>query len=248
MFAFERDVAPGIHRVEDANVNWYLVEDEDGLTIVDAGVPGSWVSLRLGLSELGRDAGEIRALVLTHAHFDHIGFAERARTELEVPVLVHENDVPLARKPMQYAHERARSRYLLTQPRALPYVLGFLRARAFWPPAVREVQRYQGGTLSVPGSPEVVFTPGHTLGHCALHFPDRDALIVGDALVMVDPYTGKEGPRLVAGAATADSERALDSLEPLAATAAGTVLSGHGEPWRGGIGDAVGRARRAGVQ
>ena len=93
----ERGAAPDIHRIEDASVNWYLVEAESGLTIVDAGVPRSWDSLQRVLGEIGRDASEIRALVLTHAHFDHIGFAERARTELGVPVHVHENDAPLAR-------------------------------------------------------------------------------------------------------------------------------------------------------
>ena len=244
----ERDAAPGIHRVEDANVNWYIVEGEEGLTIIDAGVPSSWDSLHAALAELGHEPEDIEALVLTHAHFDHIGFAERARTELGLPVLVHENDVPLARKPMQYSHERARSRYALTKPAAFPYVVGFLKARAFWPRPVRELQRFSGGTLDVPGSPKVVFTPGHTLGHSALHFPDRDAVIAGDALVMVDPYSGKSGPRLVARAATADSERALASLEPLAATRAGTVLSGHGEPWRGGVAEAAARARSAGAQ
>lgn len=103
----ERDAAPGIHRVEDANVNWFLIEADGGLTVVDAGVPRSWVSLQEALAELGRDAAEIRALVLTHAHFDHVGFAERARTELGIPVLVHENDVPLAHKPLQYKIGRA---------------------------------------------------------------------------------------------------------------------------------------------
>jgi glyoxylase-like metal-dependent hydrolase (beta-lactamase superfamily II) len=245
---FERDVAPGIHRVEDANVNWYVVEDEAGLTIVDAGVPASWSSLHAVLAELGRDRREISALVLTHAHFDHIGMAERVRSEWGVPVHVHENDVPLARKPLQYAHERARSRYVLRRPKALPYVLGFLRARAFWPPPVRELHRYsEGEELAVPGAPRIVFTPGHTLGHCALHFPDRDAVIAGDALVMLDPYTGESGPRLVARAATADGERALHSLDALAATGAGTVLSGHGEPWRDGTEAAVSAARSAGM-
>jgi glyoxylase-like metal-dependent hydrolase (beta-lactamase superfamily II) len=245
---FERDAAPGIHRVEDANVNWYVVEGEEGLTIVDAGVPGSWQSLRAVLGELGRERGEVRALVLTHAHFDHIGIAERLRSEWHVPVHVHENDVPLARKPLQYTHERARSRYVLGRPKALPYVLGFLRARAFWPAPVRELHRFsEAEELAVPGAPRVVFTPGHTLGHCALHFPDRDAVIAGDALVMLDPYTGQAGPRLVARAATADGERALRSLDALAATGAGTVLSGHGEPWREGAEAAVAAARSVGM-
>jgi glyoxylase-like metal-dependent hydrolase (beta-lactamase superfamily II) len=242
----ERGAAPDVHRIEDAGVNWYLVEADDGLTIVDAGVPRSWDSLHRVLELIGRDASEIRALVLTHAHFDHIGFAERARTELGIPVLVHENDAPLARKPLQYTHERARSRYLLTQPGGLPHVLGFLAARAFWPPPVREVRAFSGGVLDVPGSPRVVFTPGHTVGHCALHFPDRDAVIAGDALVMLDPYLGKKGPRIVAGAATADSEWALRSLDALAELDAGTVLSGHGESWRGGTAEAVRLARQVG--
>jgi glyoxylase-like metal-dependent hydrolase (beta-lactamase superfamily II) len=198
------------------------------------------------LGEIGRDASGVRALVLTHAHFDHVGMAERVRTELDVPVYVHENDVPLAHKPLQYTHERARSRYLLTKPKALPHIAGFLAARAFWPPPLRQVRSFSDGELDVPGSPRVVFTPGHTLGHCALHFPDRDAVIAGDAIVMLDPYLGEKGPRIVAGAATADSERALGSLRALAELDAGTVLSGHGDPWRGGTAEAVRLARQVG--
>src|SRR4051812_30105162 len=42
---FTRDVAPGVHRIEDSFTNWYLVESDDGITVVDAGVPTSWGSL-----------------------------------------------------------------------------------------------------------------------------------------------------------------------------------------------------------
>jgi glyoxylase-like metal-dependent hydrolase (beta-lactamase superfamily II) len=247
MDKLERGAAPDIHRIEDANVNWYLVEAEDGITIVDAGVPRSWDSLHQALAQIGRTTDDVRALVLTHAHFDHIGFAERARRELRVPVLVHENDVPLAHKPMQYSHERARSRYVLGEPKALPFVFGFLAARAFWPRPLGEVERFTDGVLPVPGRPRVVYTPGHTLGHCALHFEDRDALIAGDAVVTLDPYTGTRGPRLVARAATADSRRALDSLEAIAATGAGTVLCGHGPAWTAGAEEIAERARRTGA-
>ena len=242
------NVAPGIHRIEDAHTNWYLVEEDGRLLVVDAGVPASWESLQEALSRLGRGPGDIEAIVLTHAHFDHVGFAEKARKELNVPVYVHENDAPMTRHPWRYDFERPRSLYFATQVQALPIVAEFLRTRAFWPPPIKQVVRYteQDETLPLPGSPRVVYSPGHTLGHCALHFADRDALIAGDAIVMLDPYTAKRGPRLVARAATADVERNLASLDALARTGARTVLTGHGEPGAAGVESAVAQARSAG--
>jgi glyoxylase-like metal-dependent hydrolase (beta-lactamase superfamily II) len=73
----EANVAPGVHRIEDAFTNWYLVEDDGRLTIVDTGVPTSWESFQLG--KLGRSRSDVAAVVLTHGHFDHVVFAERAR-------------------------------------------------------------------------------------------------------------------------------------------------------------------------
>jgi glyoxylase-like metal-dependent hydrolase (beta-lactamase superfamily II) len=65
--------------------------------------------------------------------------------------------------------------------------------------------------------------------------------------VTLNPYTGETGPRIVAGAATADSGRALASLEALIATGAEMLLPGHGEPWTRGIAEAAERARAAGA-
>lgn len=246
--SFTADVAPGVHRVEDAYTNWYLVEDGDGLTIVDAGVPSSWDSLQDAIGRLGRSLDDIRALVLTHAHFDHVGFAERARQRLGIPVYAHEREVALTRHPTRYDHEQPRVKYLLTQPRALPIIASLTRHRAFFPTPIGAVQTYgDGGVLDVPGRPRVVFSPGHTYGHCALHLPDRDVLLAGDAFVLLDPYTGRTGPRVVARAATADSAAAKASLDALAATGAKVVLTGHGEPWRHGVESAVAAAKAAPV-
>src|SRR5829696_406266 len=241
-----RDVADGVHRIGEHFVNWYLVEEGGRLTVVDAGLPASWRSLLEALDEIGRSTGDVEALVLTHAHFDHIGFAERARAELDIPVWVHENDAPLTRRPWLYMSERSPLRYL--DRRTLPVVASFVRAGAPRVGPIRGVRRFgDEGTLDLPGSPRVLFTPGHTLGHVALHLPERDAVITGDALVTHDIYTDIRGPRIVARGATADSERALASLDRLAGTGAGTLLPGHGEPWTDGAEQAVKEARRAGV-
>jgi glyoxylase-like metal-dependent hydrolase (beta-lactamase superfamily II) len=242
----QQNIAPGVHRIEDAYTNWYLLEDESGVTIVDAGVPTSWSSLHDALRAIGRRSSDVRALVLTHAHFDHVGFAERAREQLGIPVYVHENDLPLAQRPRRFSHERRRIPYYLTQFKALPIVAALVKSRALWPRPVKEPTRYSDGSLPVPGEPRVIYTPGHTLGHCALHLPDRDVLLAGDAVVMLDPYTAETGPKIVARAATADSARNLATLDALAATGAGTVLTGHGEPWTGGAAEAVRLAREKG--
>ena len=126
---------------------------------------------------------------------------------------------------------------MATRLRALPIVAAFARNCAWIPAPVKSVVRYENGTLPVPGSRRVVFCPGHTHGHCAFHFPARDVLIAGDAFVTLDPYTARRGPRIVVRAATADGERNLRTLDALAQTGAGTVLTGHGEPWTGGIED-----------
>ena len=242
----ERDVVGGVHRIGEYFVNWYLIEEGGRLTVVDAGLPASWRTLLDALRRIGRVPADVEALVLTHAHFDHIGFAERARAELSIPVWVHESDVPLTKRPWLYMSERSPFAYLGLK--TLPIVASFVRAGAPRVGPIREVRRFgDEGTLDLPGSPRVLFTPGHTLGHVALHLPERDAVITGDALVTHDIYTDTRGPRIVARGATADSERALASLDRLADTGAGTLLPGHGEPWTGGAEQAVKEARRAGV-
>src|SRR4051794_4529067 len=103
----QRDVAPGIHRVEDAFTNWYLVEDGGAVTVVDCGLPASWDRLPGHLSAIGRTPADVQAVILTHAHPDHIGFAERIRTQWDVHVWLHERDRSLSRHPFRYETEHS---------------------------------------------------------------------------------------------------------------------------------------------
>ena len=91
-------IAPGIHRIGDRSItNAYLVEEANQVTLVDAGVPDLYRDLPRELASMGRTIADVRALVLTHGHSDHIGFAERLRNDRHVPILIHEADAALAR-------------------------------------------------------------------------------------------------------------------------------------------------------
>jgi hypothetical protein len=72
-------------------------------------------------------------------------------------------------------------------------------------------------------------------------------VLAGDAVVTLDPYTGRSGPQIVASAATKDTGQALASLDVIAATGAATVLTGHGSPWTQGAEAAVDHAVRVGA-
>ncbi|MHA7209775.1 MBL fold metallo-hydrolase [Arthrobacter sp. MDT1-65] len=241
------DIAPGIHFLEHARTNVYLVEDDDAVLLVDTGLPRSRALLLEALSRIGRSVEDIRAVVLTHGHFDHVGTAEHLRSAYGIPVYCHPDDAFIAAHPYRYERERSPFLYPLRYPRAIPGLLSMAAAGAA---TVKGLE----GTLpltpeaaaALPGAPLLIPTPGHTRGHCGLHFPDRDAVISGDALVTRDPYTGRPGPQVVARAATADFATALRSLEALRATSAGVVLPGHGFPWLAGVDSAVAQAVEVG--
>jgi glyoxylase-like metal-dependent hydrolase (beta-lactamase superfamily II) len=242
------EVADGVHRVGHAHVSCYLLEDDDGVTLVDAGLPSFWPLVGQTLREIGRRPADLKALVLTHAHFDHVGIARRLVDRLGIPVWAHADEHYLAGHPYRYAHANPRALYPVRHPLGVPILTAMALAGAFTVKGVHADRTLlPGAVLDVPGRPVVVATPGHTFGHCALHLPERDVLLTGDALVTLDPYTGRTGPRVVAGAATADVDQALHSLDAIAQTGATTLLPGHGEPWRGGAGAAARHARLAGV-
>jgi glyoxylase-like metal-dependent hydrolase (beta-lactamase superfamily II) len=242
------ELAPGVWRAGTELVNWYLLEEDGRVTIVDAGVPKFRPQLDTALARMGRGLADVAAIVLTHAHDDHIGFAEPLRAETGVAVHVHADDEHLAttRKPIA-KNERSILPYL-RYPFAYR-LLGHLIAggAAKTKPVATVTTFADGETLAVPGRPRVVHTPGHTTGHCSFHLPDRGALIVGDAVCTLNPLTGSRGPQLMPKALNLSSGTCLDSLTRLQELGADVVLPGHGEPWRDGVPALLERARAAGA-
>lgn len=235
------ELLPGIRRVgADSIVNSYLLREGDEVTIVDAGAPALWRLVPAELAGMGLGLDAVRAIVLTHGHSDHVGYAERARRERGLPVLVHEADEALARGVVSNPAKGARMR--------LPSMLGFtwwaLRHGLMRVPPLTEVATFgDGATLDVPGAPRVVLVPGHTPGSAALHVPAHDAIFVGDAMATYTVTDGIRGPRVAAF--SADYAQARESLARLEGLAARHVLPGHGDAFGGGIDEAVRLARDA---
>ena len=236
-------VSPRIRRIGRGMVNSYLVEDGGDVTIVDAGAPAYWGQLPAELAAIGRSLDDVRSVVLTHGHSDHIGFAERIRSERGTPIRVHELDAALARGEVPNPSPGLGPTRL--RP-VLEFILFSLRNGMMRIPRIAEVATFgDGATLDVPGSPRVILVPGHTPGSAALLFACHDALFVGDAMATYSVTTGDDGPRI--SPFTADPGQALASLDRLLDVEAGLVLPGHGQAWSGGVAAAVAAVRAAAV-
>jgi glyoxylase-like metal-dependent hydrolase (beta-lactamase superfamily II) len=239
-------VAEGVHRLTKAIANFYLIEDAGKLVLVDAGAPKDWALFSQAVHELGHRADELDAVLLTHAHPDHTGFAEQARTSAGARVLVHRADEEMARtgKAPSPNVGSVISYLVHTQFYKTVWILGRGGATRIIP--IKEVSSFgDGETLDVPGRPRVVHAPGHTAGSAALVLEDRRVLFTGDAMCTLNPMTGRRGPQLMPSGLNRDAHQAMRSLDNLAGIKADVLLAGHGDPWTGGVGEAVRLAKAA---
>ncbi|WP_052441788.1 MBL fold metallo-hydrolase [Streptacidiphilus anmyonensis] len=164
-------LAPGILRIPTRGDgdNCFLVTDEDGLTLVDVGWKNAPTVIRHALEAEGRRLEDIRRIVITHAHPDHVrGLAELV-TRTNADVLIHEQDAPwlaAGRVPRD-----GRSGRLGRTIDRVPLL--------HWQPVTATATVADGNRV---GALRVIHTPGHSPGHIALlHEPSR-ALLVGDAV------------------------------------------------------------------
>lgn len=227
-------IAPSLHRIGNDLVAAYLVVTDDGVTVVDTGLAGHWRELVRELTALGRSLDDVRGVVLTHGDTDHLGFAERLRTERNVPVFVHAADAARARGEVKSHASLGRWR-LGPTARFFAYAATHGGLRTTYLREVHEVT--DGDVLDLPGSPRVVGLPGHSPGSVAVHVPAVDAVMVGDALTTRHVLTGRTGPQ--PAPFTDDAAQALQSVGRLADLGARWVLPGHGAPFDAGAAEAA---------
>jgi glyoxylase-like metal-dependent hydrolase (beta-lactamase superfamily II) len=193
-------------------VNAFLVEEEDGLTLVDTAIPGSTKAIQAAAEKLGRP---IVRIALTHAHGDHIGSLDALAGALPgVEVSISERD----------------ARLLAKNKTTIPGEPPEAKMRGSFPGAETPPTR----TLSPGdrvGSLEVVASPGHTPGHVSFLDTRDRTLIAGDAFSTLAGVatTAKANPLFPLPAfATWHKPTALESARALRALDPARLAVGHG--------------------
>lgn len=234
-------IVNGVHRVGSDVVNSYLVVDGGGVTIIDAGLPGYWKLLLAELDTLGKCLSDVQALILTHGDTDHIGFASRLHQETGIAAHIHPADVERARLQVKKPNSG-------WGPVKIGPLAGFLWYSARHgglriKPATGLQTFADGDVLDVPGTPRIIYTPGHTPGSIAVHVPALDAVFAGDTMTTRNVLTGVTGPK--PAPFTLEPAQAVSALDRLAGIDATWVLPGHGPAWDGGVSEAVRLVRDA---
>jgi hydroxyacylglutathione hydrolase len=207
------EITDGIHlisRVRGANA--YLVKRDDGITVVDTGLPGNAGKIIDYVQNIGGHPSDIKTIVLTHSDMDHSGSVARLKEETKARVAIHEADAP------RLSGEE--------EPKAVKGVLGLLlRAVA----AVMRFNRIKADVLlkdsDIVDGLTVIHTPGHTEGSICLHLPGR-ALFVGDALLTDDERMLSLPRRSM----STDLDQAKESIKKISELKYSVLLPGHGPP------------------
>ncbi|MBE7518186.1 MAG: MBL fold metallo-hydrolase [Thermoflexaceae bacterium] len=215
-FRLAREVLPGLFQVRTRGSRAYLVVEDD-ITLIDTGNPGSGIRVLKALQEIGRSPDDIKHIVITHYHIDHVGGLPElqkyvnARTGVHLAEAPHvESDEPLPNPFIHPLLARICEPYLLRQDPGSARV---------------DVHLNDGDELPVFGGMRIVHAPGHTAGSISIHFPNRGLLLVGDAMQY------KFGRLMLPSRLfTQDMAAAADSVRKLANLDFGTLCFSHFRP------------------
>jgi len=215
-------VAEGIYWIEGSRgCNVYGLTSGEGVTLVDTGMPGEARRLDAELGQQGYALSQVRRIVLTHSHFDHVGSAAQIVRLSGAPILAHRDEVPYVERTQTLPSRSLVQRLLMAlEERVLPRQAPLPVSKAL----------EEGDVLDVAGGMRVIHTPGHTPGSICLYQAELQVLLCGDTLFNKNPMTGKKELRLSLPIVSTDMSQVRASVRKLTALPVRVLCFGHGEP------------------
>jgi glyoxylase-like metal-dependent hydrolase (beta-lactamase superfamily II) len=214
-----REVVSGLYQLTNKSINAFLLDGgDDGLVLIDAGLPEQAEALEKGIRSIGREPSDLTGVIITHAHPDHLGSATHFSGGTR-PISLHPADRKIAEAGV--IHQT-----MTPGPGLLNGVLFRMlmsNKSAEFPAFTPDIALSDGDVIDIAGGLEVIHTPGHTAGHVSLLWrKDRGLLFTGDAAANL------MGLNYMIGYDDVDAGRA--SLAKLANLDFEAAVFGHGKP------------------
>ncbi|HMA33347.1 MAG TPA: MBL fold metallo-hydrolase [Chloroflexia bacterium] len=197
----------------------YLIRDPDGMTLIDTGLGLAADKILAQIAAAGGQARQIKRILITHAHPDHIGGLPKLKAQTGAQVIASALERPTIE-----------GRQPIPGPPAeqLPSWVRLLRPPPVTLPGTPVDREVADGELlpDVMGGLRVIATPGHAPGHLAFWQPERRILFCGDVMMRIP----RPQLRLPVAAFTVDMAENKRSIRRLAALDAAMLCLGHGQP------------------
>jgi glyoxylase-like metal-dependent hydrolase (beta-lactamase superfamily II) len=208
------EILPNVHWLDGGASNLYLCVDEDGLTLVDTGMPKRLGLVFDAIQEIGRQPSDLARILITHADIDHAGSAAAIQEQTDATLYAGPETAELLVKGKS--------------PQHMPWLIQFFIDRFVSYRAIpaNSIGIFQDGEeLPVLGGLQVLATPGHTHDHYSFYSPAAGILFAGDALNTRDDRLRSTPKRI-----TADGEAAIHSAIRLIQLSPAVIACGHGTP------------------
>jgi glyoxylase-like metal-dependent hydrolase (beta-lactamase superfamily II) len=208
-------IIENVHHIPDVACNTYLIVEADGLTLIDAGLPGSTGKILGFISSLGRSPRDLKRILITHSDWDHVGSlrplhkASGARTyasRLEALAMAEGRPSRPTKTPSSTPLLRRLKRFFFRPPRF----------------QVDEIL-VDAQVLHILGGLKVIDTPGHCPGHISLFAASKGILFCGDSMVTEENKILGSRPIY-----TWDAALAQEAVKKQAGLGARILCSGHG--------------------